>query len=106
MFEFLTKLFSLKPKAVPAEAPYKVEAPVAPVAVVETPSPVVENTVPEVAKTEAIISGVPSAVKKPRKPRAPKVEAEASAITAKPKKAKAASDKPKAPRKPKITIAK
>jgi len=53
-----------------------------------------------------VVEEAPAPVKKPRKPRAPKVEAEASAITAKPKKAKAASDKPKAPRKPKITIAK
>ena len=72
MKELLKKWFALKPKAVEAQVPYKVETPVTPVAddvtramLESIPAPVPAKG-PEVKKAPA--------VKKPRAPRKPKAE--------------------------------
>jgi len=71
MFDFLKKLFGIAPKAeTPAEAPYKVEAPVvdlADIAIAQKPAPVVEAP-----KEEPKAEAKKEPAKKPRKPRAPK----------------------------------
>ena len=108
MFEFLKKLFSVKPKTVetPApvvnSAPYKVpEAPATtPIPLVVTNSNPADNA-PLVAKVEPV---VPKAEAPAKKPRAPKAVATTTAPKA--KKAKETTDKPKAPKKPRISIAK
>jgi hypothetical protein len=104
MFEFLKKVFSLKPKTAPAEVPYKVEVPAESITY-KVPEPAPTTPIPLTVKPDTVVETEP--VKKPSKPRKPK--AEASAITSSPKKTKVTSDKPKAPKapkKPKITIAK
>jgi hypothetical protein len=112
MFEFLKKLFSSKPKTTetPASAwdntvPYKVPEPPAttPIPLVVTNSNPADN-VPLVAKVETVVETKPA--KKPRvnKAKAAPEAKPAKATTKKP--ATAATAKPKAPKKPKISIAK
>jgi len=94
MREFMKKLFSLKPKTVPAiEAPYKVETPLVklgPEPTVEIqPVPAGTPLVNDAGEVVAIADGKPAkgpkvkkapaakkapAVKKPRAPRKPKAE--------------------------------
>jgi len=74
-----------KSQVVEAEAPYKVETPVAE----PTPAPVVEEA------KETVTSGTPAA-KKPRKPRAPKAETAVKKTAAKATVAKKTTRKPKA----------
>ena len=68
MLHHIKKLFGIKPKAVEAEAPYKVE--VSTVADQATQA-VVESMAP--AKKKPAVKKVP-AVKKPRAPKKPKAE--------------------------------
>jgi hypothetical protein len=93
MREFIKKIFSLKPKTVPAiEAPYKVEtpAPVVDVAPVPAGTPLVNDA----GEVVAIADGKPA--------KGPKVKKTPAAKKATSKVEKApAVKKPRAPRKPK-----
>jgi hypothetical protein len=62
MLHHIKKLFGIKPKAVEAEVPYKIEAP--------APTPVAEQA------TQAVVESMVPAKKKPaaRKPRVPKAK--------------------------------
>jgi len=78
MKELLKKWFALKPKTVEAQAPYKVETPVTPVAddvtramLESIPAPVPAKG-PKVKKAPAAKKA--PAVKKPRAPRKPKAK--------------------------------
>ena len=69
MLHHIKKLFGIKPKAVEAEAPYKVE--VSTVAEQATQA-VVESIAP--AKKKPAVKKAPAAPKKPRAPKKPKAE--------------------------------
>jgi len=78
MREFIKRVFGLKPKAVEAEVPYKVETPATPVAddvtramLESIPAPVPAKG-PKVKKAPAAKKA--PAVKKPRAPKKPKAE--------------------------------
>jgi len=86
MKELLKKWFALKPKTVEAQAPYKVETPVTPVAddvtramlesipaPVPAKEPVKAKKAPAAKKVTSKVEKAP-AVKKPRAPRKPKAE--------------------------------
>ena len=66
MLHHIKKLFGIKPKAVEAEVPYKVETP--------APSPVAEQATQAVVESIAPAKKKPAAKKAPasKKPRAPK----------------------------------
>ena len=79
MKELLKKWFALKPKTVEAQAPYKVETPVTPVAddvtramLESIPAPVPSNKPAKTKKAPAAKKA--PAVKKPRAPKKPKAE--------------------------------
>jgi hypothetical protein len=83
MKELLKKWFALKPKAVEAQAPYKVETPVTPVAddvtramLESIPAHIPAEPTPAVKKPRATKPKAEKApaVKKPRAPRKPKAE--------------------------------
>ena len=79
MKELLKKWFALKPKTVEAQAPYKVETPVTPVADDVTRAMLESIPAPVPAKEPVKAKKVPAAkkapaVKKPRAPKKPKAE--------------------------------
>ena len=73
MREFIKRVFGLKPKAVEAEVPYKVETPVTPVADDVTRAMLESIPAPIPAEKPAKAKKAP-AVKKPRAPKKPKAE--------------------------------
>ena len=79
MREFIKRVFGLKPKAVEAEVPYKVETPATPVADDVTRAMLESIPAPVPAKEPVKAKKVPAAkkapaVKKPRAPKKPKAE--------------------------------
>jgi len=73
MREFIKRVFGLKPKAVEAEVPYKVETPATPVADDVTRAMLESIPAPAPAVKPAKAKKAPAA-KKPRAPRKPKAE--------------------------------
>ena len=79
MLHHVKKLFGIKPKAVEAEVPYKVETPVTPVADDVTRAMLESIPAPVPAEKPAKVKKAPAAktapaVKKPRAPKKPKAE--------------------------------
>ena len=74
MLHHIKKLFGIKPKAVEAEAPYKVETPVTPVADDVTRAMLESIPAPTPAKKKPAAKKAPAAPKKPRAPKKPKAE--------------------------------
>ena len=79
MLHHIKKLFGIKPKAVEAEVPYKVETPVTPVADDVTRAMLESIPAPALAEKPAKVKKAPAAkkapaVKKPRAPKKPKAE--------------------------------
>ena len=79
MLHHIKKLFGIKPKAVEAEVPYKVETPVTPVADDVTRAMLESIPAPVPAEKPAKVKKAPAAktapaVKKPRAPKKPKAE--------------------------------
>ena len=74
MLHHIKKLFGIKPKAVEAEVPYKVETPVTPVADDVTRAMLESIPAPVPAEKPAKVKKAPAAKKAqaPKKPRAPK----------------------------------
>ena len=74
MLHHVKKLFGIKPKAVEAEVPYKVETPVTPVADDVTRAMLESIPAPVPAEKPAKVKKAPAAKKAqaPKKPRAPK----------------------------------
>ena len=71
MLHHIKKLFGIKPKAVEAEVPYKVETPVTPVADDVTRAMLESIPAPALAEKPAKVKKAPAA-KKPRAPKKPK----------------------------------
>jgi hypothetical protein len=76
MLHHIKKLFGIKPKAVEAEVPYKIETPVTPVADDVTRAMLESIPAPVLAEKPAKGPKVkkPAAPKKPRAPKKPKAE--------------------------------
>ena len=74
MLHHIKKLFGIKPKAVEAEVPYKVETPVTPVADDVTRAMLESIPAPVPAEKPAKVKKAPAAktAQAPKKPRAPK----------------------------------
>ena len=74
MLHHVKKLFGIKPKAVEAEVPYKVETPVTPVADDVTRAMLESIPAPVPAEKPAKVKKAPAAktAQAPKKPRAPK----------------------------------
>jgi hypothetical protein len=74
MLHHIKKLFGIKPKAVEAEVPYKVETPVTPVADDVTRAMLESIPAPTPAKKKPVAKKASAAPKKPRAPKKPKAE--------------------------------
>jgi hypothetical protein len=74
MLHHIKKLFGIKPKAVEAEAPYKVETPVTPVADDVTRAMLESIPAPALAEKPAKVKKAPAKVKKAQAPKKPKAE--------------------------------